>query len=94
MKVSALKTMSLFEYYKGVFSTAMAIFQSPFLSLTSPTFQTTVVLEATRVWIQFFSSSGVVEFMYYSNSEWSLLPWLHNNPKGVGPSQRRSNTLI
>ena len=53
MKVSALKTMSLFEYYKGVFSTAMAIFHSPFLSLTSPTFQTTVVLEATRVWIQF-----------------------------------------
>ena len=39
------------------------------------------------------SLSGFVELVYSRNGNWSLLPWLPNNIKGVGPSWCRSKTL-
>ena len=69
---------------KASFSKVMAIFHYPFWLLLSPTCQTSMVICFLRVWIHFIYLSGVVELMYSMTGIWSILPWLSNNPKGVG----------
>ena len=91
---SVLSNLCLYlNRIRAYFSTVISIFQNPLLLLLCPTCQTLVALGGPRFWIHFLSPSGVVEFLYSMNSNWSLLPWPYNNPKGIGPSWSRSNTL-
>ena len=84
---------SHFYVWIASFSTFIAIFHNILWWHMSPTCQTFVALVFPRVKTYFLSPSGVVELMYSRNGNWILLPWLFNNPKGVGPYWRCSKTL-